>query len=82
VTGDCVHHPVQLVHPGVHSSADIDPDQAARTRQSFLTGLADTDVLLLGSHFPPPTAGLLRTDGDGYRLLPVPGRVAPLVQPQ
>ncbi len=73
ITGDCVHHPVQLAHPGVVSSADVDTDQAARTRHDLLARLADTDTLLFGSHFAPPTAGLVRTDGDAYRLDPVPG---------
>ena len=76
ITGDTLHHPVQLSHPAVCSSAAVDPRQAARTRHSLLAGLADTDTLLFGTHFPPPTAGLVRTDGDGYRLLPVPGHTA------
>jgi glyoxylase-like metal-dependent hydrolase (beta-lactamase superfamily II) len=74
ISGDFLHHPVQLSHPAVRSSADVDPDLAARTRRALLAELADTDTLLLGSHFPPPTAGLVRTDGNAYRLLPVPAQ--------
>lgn len=70
ITGDCLHHPLQLAHPDICSSADVDPGQAARTRRTLLTRLADTDTLLLGSHFPPPTAGLVRSERDGFRLVP------------
>ncbi|GES30896.1 MBL fold metallo-hydrolase [Streptomyces angustmyceticus] len=71
ITGDCVHHPVQLSHPAISSCVDADPAQAARTRRALLAALAGTDTLLLGSHFPPPTAGRVVTDGDAYRLATV-----------
>ena len=70
ITGDCLHHPVQLADPTLGSCVDIDPDAAARTRTILLNELAGTDTLLLGSHFPPPTAGLVRRDGDSFRLVP------------
>ncbi|MCU7826340.1 MBL fold metallo-hydrolase [Kitasatospora sp. DSM 101779] len=73
ITGDCIHHPVQLAAPDIHSHVDIDPALAGATRRKLLADLADTDTLLLGSHFPPPTAGLVRSDGAAYRLRPVPG---------
>ncbi|GHG54531.1 MBL fold metallo-hydrolase [Streptomyces griseocarneus] len=75
ITGDCVHHPVQLARPGIHSCVDTDTTQAARTRRRLLAALADTDTLLLGTHFPPPTAGLVASEGDSYRLVPVPSSV-------
>ncbi|MFE8919857.1 MBL fold metallo-hydrolase [Streptomyces rochei] len=74
VTGDCVHHPVQLAHPELGSCVDIDPALAASTRRSLLASLAGTDTLVLGTHFPPPTAGRVVAAGDAYRLAPVPGR--------
>ncbi|MEV0087944.1 MBL fold metallo-hydrolase [Saccharopolyspora sp. NPDC050642] len=73
ITGDCVHHPVQLAEPDIGSCVDIDPEQAGATRRSVLASLADTGTLLLGTHFPPPTAGRVITDGDAYRLVPEPG---------
>ncbi|WP_051807421.1 MBL fold metallo-hydrolase [Streptomyces sp. NRRL F-2664] len=74
VTGDCIHHPVQLAHPDIGSCVDIDPAQAERTRRSLLASLAAGGALLLGTHFPPPTAGRVVADGDAYRLEPVSGR--------
>ncbi|MFB6566789.1 MBL fold metallo-hydrolase [Streptomyces noursei] len=76
ITGDCLHHPVQLAHPTLGSCVDIDPEQARATRRALLSELADGETLLLGTHFPPPTGGRVVTDGDAYRLRPVPA-VAP-----
>ncbi|RSO08162.1 MBL fold metallo-hydrolase [Streptomyces sp. WAC 06783] len=72
ITGDCVHHPVQLAHPDLCSSVDIDPEEAVRTRRRLLDEVARTGALLLGSHFPAPTGGLVRRGGAGegaYRLV-------------
>ncbi|MGW1169459.1 MBL fold metallo-hydrolase [Streptomyces sp. NPDC002550] len=72
ITGDCIHHPVQLAHPAIGACVDIDPQQSEATRRRLLGSLADTDTLVLGTHFAPPTAGRVITAGDAYRLLPVP----------
>ncbi|WP_311696453.1 MBL fold metallo-hydrolase [Streptomyces gibsoniae] len=77
ITGDSIHHPVQLSHPHLTSCVDIDAEQAVRSRARLLEGLAGTDGLLLGTHFPHPTAGTVRTDGDRYRLYPEPGTAIP-----
>ncbi|MEU8777633.1 MBL fold metallo-hydrolase [Streptomyces sp. NPDC048606] len=74
ITGDCVHHPVQLPYPQIGSCVDIDPALSEATRRTLLASLAGGDVLLLGSHFPPPTAGTVVADGPGHRLVPVPPR--------
>ncbi|GGS89652.1 MBL fold metallo-hydrolase [Streptomyces griseoviridis] len=74
ITGDCVHHPVQLPHPALGACVDIDPPRSEATRRALLASLAGTDTLLLGTHFPPPTAGRVVEEGEGYRLVPVPGR--------
>jgi glyoxylase-like metal-dependent hydrolase (beta-lactamase superfamily II) len=71
ITGDCVHHPVQFADPGIGSCVDIDPGLAATTRRQLLASLAGTDTLVLGTHFPAPTAGRVRSHGDAYRLDPV-----------
>ncbi|MFE5536556.1 MBL fold metallo-hydrolase [Streptomyces sp. NPDC056492] len=69
ITGDSIHHPVQLSHPHVSSCVDIDPALAVRTRARLLDALADTDALLLGTHFPQPTGGTVRREEGRYRLL-------------
>ncbi|MFF4287265.1 hypothetical protein ACFY0R_18370 [Streptomyces sp. NPDC001633] len=73
ITGDCVHHPVQLHRSAITSCVDIDPGQAVRSRRELIASLADTETLLLGGRFPPPTAGLVTAEAGAYRLFPVPG---------
>ncbi|MCX4588271.1 MBL fold metallo-hydrolase [Streptomyces sp. NBC_01549] len=73
ITGDSIHRPVQLSHPHLTSCVDTDAQQAVRTRARLLEQLADTDSLLLGTHFPDPTAGTVRSDGGRFRLYQEPG---------
>jgi glyoxylase-like metal-dependent hydrolase (beta-lactamase superfamily II) len=56
VTGDMMHHPVQIAEPDWSSKFCTDPAQAARTRHAFCHRYADRDVWILGTHFAPPTA--------------------------
>lgn len=65
ITGDFVHSPLQLAHPEVSSRPDADPDRAIATRRRMIADLADTDTLVLGTHFAPPTAGHVTRNVDG-----------------
>jgi glyoxylase-like metal-dependent hydrolase (beta-lactamase superfamily II) len=76
ITGDCVHHPVQLTRPDICSCVDIDPAQAVRTRRAMLAGLAATGTLVLGSHFAHPTAGVVLDQDGHYRLAPTGAEAA------
>ncbi|MGW1755424.1 MBL fold metallo-hydrolase [Streptomyces mirabilis] len=78
ITGDCIHHPVQLAHPAIGACVDIDPEQSEASRRKLLGSLADTDTLVLGTHFAPPTAGRVITHEGAYRLAPVPATPQPL----
>jgi glyoxylase-like metal-dependent hydrolase (beta-lactamase superfamily II) len=69
ITGDCIHHPVQMTCTDWCSSADFDQTQGQQTRESLLERYADGDVLVIGTHFATPTAGHIKHDGDRrYRL--------------
>lgn len=70
ITGDFVHTPIQLAHPGVSSNPDFDKAQATQTRRDFVDELANTDVLVLGTHFAPPTAGHITRDDTGVTFDP------------
>ncbi|MEJ8640341.1 MBL fold metallo-hydrolase [Streptomyces sp. MS1.HAVA.3] len=65
ITGDLVHHPVQFTEPDVPSLSDVDATLAAATRRAFVDRYADTGTLVIGTHFPAPTAGLLQRGPDG-----------------
>jgi len=69
VTGDMLHHPMQLADPDLSSMFDTDPVLSRATRRSAFPRWADGHTLVIGTHFGTPTAGLLRADGDGYELV-------------
>jgi glyoxylase-like metal-dependent hydrolase (beta-lactamase superfamily II) len=73
ITGDSFHHPVQMIRPDCCSSADTDPAQSQLTRRELLGRLSgpDADVLVIGTHFPTPTAGHVRASTDGSHWLDV-----------
>ena len=47
---------------------DLDDKQRAATRRALLPDAADRRVLLIGTHFPAPTAGLVARDGTAFRF--------------
>jgi glyoxylase-like metal-dependent hydrolase (beta-lactamase superfamily II) len=71
ITGDFLHHPVQLAEPDWAEIADADVDGARATRRRMFGRAAETGALVLGSHFSCPTAGRVVTDGDRWRFIPV-----------
>lgn len=68
ITGDCIHHPCQMHRNDWVSSADFDTTAAMATRTSLFESIADTECLVIGTHFATPTAGFLKRDGDAYWL--------------
>ena len=68
ITGDFMHHPCQIARPDWSSTADSDPAEARLTRERMLTGLADTSILVIGTHFAGRTAGHIVPDGGAFRL--------------
>lgn len=64
ISGDMIHHPVQFVEQTWPAVSDHDPERAVATRQRMLRALANTDVLLIGTHFAAPTAGYVK-ESDG-----------------
>ena len=68
ITGDMVHHPCQLAHPEWSPPFDSDPAASAVMRRSVFESTAEQPVLVIGTHFAAPTAGLVRRDGDAFRF--------------
>ncbi|MGI8419387.1 MAG: MBL fold metallo-hydrolase [Candidatus Levyibacteriota bacterium] len=69
ITGDTLHHPCQVTHPEWETTFDTDKIQASNSRKLFLERFVDTDTLIIGAHFPTPTAGYLRREGKGYKFI-------------
>jgi len=68
ITGDFMHHPVQIARPEWSTLADTDPEQGIATRRRMFAELAGTPTLVIGTHFAGATAGRIVRDGDSYRL--------------
>jgi glyoxylase-like metal-dependent hydrolase (beta-lactamase superfamily II) len=68
ITGDMSHHPCQLAHPDWSPAFDSDPKAAAVTRSRLFAEWADQPILVIGTHYPTPTAGHVKRDGAAYRL--------------
>ncbi len=68
ITGDLMHHPVQLAHPEWGSHFDSDFNEAIATRRAFMERYGDQPILVLGTHFATPSAGRIVRDGNAWRL--------------
>jgi len=68
ITGDFVHHPCQVARPEWGSAYDSDRSAARAQRLAMFGELAESSTLVIGTHFPTPTAGYIKRDGDSYRL--------------
>jgi len=68
ITGDMVHHPMQLAEPTWGSHPDTLPERAVQTRREFVARYGDQPVLVIGTHFSGPSAGHIVRVDDSCRL--------------
>jgi glyoxylase-like metal-dependent hydrolase (beta-lactamase superfamily II) len=68
ITGDMMHHPIQLAEPDRFGNFDMDKELAARTRRDFITRYENRKALVIGSHFCDPTAGYIVRDKRNWRF--------------
>ncbi|MCA1248427.1 MBL fold metallo-hydrolase [Massilia sp. MS-15] len=72
VIGDLIHvAAVQMEDPAVTISFDSDQKAAAATRRKEFDAAAKGGYLVGGAHLQFPGVGYLRTEGKGYRFVPV-----------
>jgi glyoxylase-like metal-dependent hydrolase (beta-lactamase superfamily II) len=67
ITGDLMHHALQIHRPSWSTMFCWDPIEAADSRTRFLASVADTDTKLLPIHFPNPSVGRVESNGDRFR---------------
>jgi glyoxylase-like metal-dependent hydrolase (beta-lactamase superfamily II) len=79
ISGDAIHHPCQIAYPGWNILADFDPELARRSRLELLERCAEDGTLLIGSHFPSPTAVTIRREGHGFTAEKKPTYGSPIV---
>jgi glyoxylase-like metal-dependent hydrolase (beta-lactamase superfamily II) len=65
-SGDLMHSPLQARRPELSTVFDFDQATAAGTRRNFLERYCDSDTLCCTAHFPSPSVGKIRRDGDGF----------------
>lgn len=68
LTGDVIHHPIQVEHPEWSTCFCADPQLSAETRLKTLATVAQQDAWLLPAHFPTPTATKIRQTDAGFRM--------------
>ena len=68
ITGDLMHHPIQLAMPAHPATFDLDKPAGSRTRVEFVRRFQEQPVLVIGSHFADPGAGFIVRCGDAWRL--------------
>jgi glyoxylase-like metal-dependent hydrolase (beta-lactamase superfamily II) len=73
-TGDCFHHPIQLVEPSIPFGDAEDLQQAIATRLHLVELAVQLDALLIAAHLPAPHALRAWREGDATRLAAARGR--------
>jgi glyoxylase-like metal-dependent hydrolase (beta-lactamase superfamily II) len=68
ITGDMIHHPLQCSLPELGTHIDSDAARGTDTRLDFFARHSGRPTLVLGSHFPTPTAGWIVPDGERWRF--------------
>ncbi|MDR5837861.1 MBL fold metallo-hydrolase [Caballeronia sp. LZ034LL] len=68
LTGDIIHHPVQVRYPQWSCFGCIDPVQSAETRERVLQASCEHRALLLPGHFMAPHAGYIDEARNGFAL--------------
>jgi glyoxylase-like metal-dependent hydrolase (beta-lactamase superfamily II) len=63
VSGDVLHHPIQVARPEWNSRFCVDPDLSRATRKAFVERHADAGDVILAAHFASPTAGRIVANG-------------------
>jgi glyoxylase-like metal-dependent hydrolase (beta-lactamase superfamily II) len=65
ITGDVMHHPIQIAHPDWVCAFDTDAAMGSQTRRQFVERYCDRPVRVLGTHFGGPSAGhIVRRNGS------------------
>jgi glyoxylase-like metal-dependent hydrolase (beta-lactamase superfamily II) len=68
LTGDLMHHPLQIALPRHPARFDMSREAGADTRARFVERYRNRAALVIGSHFSGPTAGWIVPDGEGWRF--------------
>ncbi len=73
VSGDVIHHRIQLAFPEMSTIADTDRALARTNREALIARLADSPTILVPAHFPPPVFGRVVRSEQGFAYAPITG---------
>ena len=72
ISGDVIHHKLQLLYPEILCNVDDDKEQGSRSRLQLLHQCIDTNAMLLPAHFPGCPFGTIKEEnGGGFRFVPI-----------
>jgi glyoxylase-like metal-dependent hydrolase (beta-lactamase superfamily II) len=72
-TGDCFHHPIQLVEPSIPFGDADDLQQTIATRLRIVELAVELDALLIAAHLPEPHAVRVWHEGNQTRFAAAQG---------
>ncbi|MCC7348295.1 MAG: MBL fold metallo-hydrolase [Variibacter sp.] len=70
VGGDPLHHPLQLLDPGINTGFCQNGPEAAASRRAFLERCADEGWAIAPTHFFVPRVTRVRRSGDAFDVAP------------
>jgi glyoxylase-like metal-dependent hydrolase (beta-lactamase superfamily II) len=68
LTGDAIHHPIQLARTDWVQAPCYDKAAAQQTVRTLIDRYVDTSTKVLTAHFPTPTAGYVVSRPEGVRF--------------
>ncbi|HVN90333.1 MAG TPA: MBL fold metallo-hydrolase [Candidatus Binataceae bacterium] len=68
ITGDMIHHPIQVAHPDWICEFDFNPQEASDTRTKFVERYCDQPVQVFGTHFAGSTCGHIARRSGAFRF--------------
>ncbi len=68
ITGDVLHHPIQVALPEISSNFCWDQSLAVATRRDLLGRAANSGATMIVAHFAGPTGVQVKADGDAWRV--------------
>lgn len=68
VGGDPLHHPLQVLDPGINTGYCENPEASAASRRSFLARCADDELTIAPTHFFVPRFAAVRRTESGFDL--------------
>ncbi|MBR0652030.1 MBL fold metallo-hydrolase [Roseomonas terrae] len=71
ITGDLMHHALQVMEPDWSTPVCWDPQQAAASRRRFFARTAGSGTRVLPVHFPDPTVGRIEEVQGSFRWVPL-----------